>query len=135
MIQVQIASQLTADGVDGIRWVLVEPIDAPQAPAPTPAATPGAAANPTAATPSEQALPSGRRLNLLKGLVIVLGLVAALALARYQFGAPTVRWSTPTPSPRLQPPPRPVGGQPALPAPPPAQPASGAALTARVTTA
>lgn len=144
MIHVQIASQVTANGVDGIRWVLVEPVDAGQGPVPAPvallAASPGAP--PLPSVPDEAALPSSVRLTLLKGLVILLGLGAALGMARMQFGGPTVRWWAPAPA--LQPPPlQPTSvqppqhlpsAQPAEPAPAPANPGSAGALVVKATT-
>lgn len=134
MIHVQIASQLTADGVDGIRWVLVEPTEGGQRPAPTPAAALATTTDSIAATQPEAALPSSVRLNLLKGLVILLGLGAALGLSRMQFGAPTVRWWAPAPEPALQPPPQPTNAQPVQPAPVPAQPGSAGSLVVKATT-
>lgn len=128
MIQVQIASQVVADGVDGIRWVLVEPCDA-AAPDAAPAVrdTPTAEGRRDAAAPAAHAaVPRSLRLGLLKGLVILAGLLAALAMARLEFGPPTVRWWLPAPLVRAPRTPVPAAAQPAVPA--PAQPASGAAL-------
>lgn len=48
MIHVQIASDLTVDGVEGVRWVLVEPSEMP---ADTPALTPAPTAAPASAGP------------------------------------------------------------------------------------
>ncbi|OGB06054.1 MAG: hypothetical protein A3E25_23090 [Burkholderiales bacterium RIFCSPHIGHO2_12_FULL_69_20] len=137
MIHVQIASQVTANGVDGIRWVLIEPVAADHGPAPAPAALLAASSTPwpVASTPDAPALPSSARLTLLKGLVILLGLGAALGMARQQFGAPTVRWWAPAPTllsppqPRSVPPAQRV--QPAQPAPAPASHGSAGALVVK----
>ncbi len=100
MITVQIASQLTAQGVEGVRWVLIEADDAAAADAPPPAAALIAEA-PAAAS-------SGRLIGL-KALVVLAGLGAALVLARIEYGAPTLRWLAPlkpaaiTPAPARQP--------------------------------
>lgn len=134
MIHVQIASQVTAHGVDGIRWVLVEPVDAGQGPTPTPAELLTTVTTPAASTPDEAALPSSVRLVLLKGLVILLGLGAALGMARMQFGAPTARWGASAPA--LLPPPQPTSVQPATgaqPAPLPANPGSAGSLVVKAT--
>lgn len=133
MIHVQIASQLTADGVDGIRWVLVEPVDGTGSPAPTPAVVLATAADRVALAQgqADAALRGSLRLNLLKGLVILLGLGAALGMARMQFGAPPVRWWAP--APQGQPAPQPTSTQPAQPAPAPAQPGSAGSLVVRAT--
>lgn len=86
MITVQIASQLTAQGVDGVRWVLLENSDPVAASAPPPAASL------TSAVPASR---SSVGLMVLKALVIVAGLGAAIVLARIEFGAPTLRWLAP----------------------------------------
>ena len=134
MIHVQIASQVTANGVNGIRWVLVEPIDAVQGPTPALDAVATNTSESVAAALDKAALPSSVRLTLLKGLVILLGLGAALGMARMQFGAPAVRWWAPAPV--LQPPPQPTNAQPpprAPPAPVPANPRSAGAPGAEAT--
>lgn len=130
MIQVQIASQLTATGVDGIRWVLVDVDKEAAASPPAPGDMPAAAAAP--AVPARPAVP----LVLLK--LAVLGLSAGLALwfAQASFGpvtAPT--WSATGRAPpilRTTPPPPPAATQlkPAV----PSSPASAAAslLTAEL---
>lgn len=91
MIHVQIASQLTAQGVSGVRWVLVEPVD-PTAPAAAPAALlaepAGASLAEPAAQPVGSATAGALRLGALKLLVIGLGLGAALWTARVQVGPP-----------------------------------------------
>jgi hypothetical protein len=91
MIHVQIASQLTAQGVAGVRWVLVEPIDAQLASEPAPTVAP--AARVTADAPADSAGPgdstaSALRLGALKLVVVALGLGAAVWTARVQVGPP-----------------------------------------------
>lgn len=98
MIQVQIASQLTMQGVAGVRWVLVEPIDAQLASEPAPVAA--LAARDTADVPADTAGPgdstaSALRLGALKLLVMVLSLGAALWTARVQVGPPGAAPSAP----------------------------------------
>jgi hypothetical protein len=136
MIQVQIAGQLTADGVAGTRWVLVEPSDAGQPGTPTPAARLAEAEHGAAAAAANAAMPGSLRLLLLKGLVIALGLAAALAMARLEFGPPTVRWWRPPSGPApVRPSTQPPAAQPAettTPAPQaPAMPASATALVVK----
>jgi hypothetical protein len=91
MIHVQIASQLTVQGVAGVRWVLVEPIDAQLASEPAPAATLAARdtadASAAAAGPGDSTA-SALRLSALKLLVVGLGLGAAIWTARVQVGPP-----------------------------------------------
>jgi hypothetical protein len=97
MIHVQIASEVTADGVRGTRWVLLE------AAVPLPEATPVAAGaeDPTARTAptapaaadapapaAAEPLADSLRLRLLKALVVALGLGAALWTAAVQIGPP-----------------------------------------------
>lgn len=134
MIHVQLASQVTADGVDGIRWVLVEPTEGGQGPAPTPAPTLAAATDPETSTPEQAAMPGSLRLNLSKGLVILLGLGAALGLSRMQFGAPVVRWATPEPVLQPKPQAASVESTRPAPAPAPAQSGSAASLVVKATT-
>ena len=98
MLHVQIASQLTAQGVAGVRWVLVEPIDAQLATEPAPAAA--VAARDTADDPADTAVPgdstaSALRLGALKLLVVALGLGAAIWTARVQLGPPAAAPATP----------------------------------------
>lgn len=90
MIHVQIASDVTAGGVEGVRWVLIESIDG--AP-PGPTLPPLQPLQPM--PPAIQALPLPAlapnrpwRLALWKLLVIGLGLVAALLLGRARLGDP-----------------------------------------------
>lgn len=76
MIHVQIASQLTRDGVDGVRWVLVEPVDTAAAAPPTPAASLSAA---MADGPAQRAAERNHwALGLAKAGVLGLGMGAAL---------------------------------------------------------
>ena len=98
MIHVQIASQLTLQGVAGVRWVLVEPIDAQLASEPAPAAA--LASRHTADAPVDTPVPgdstaSALRLGALKLLVVVLGLGAAIWTARVQVGPPVAAPATP----------------------------------------
>ena len=92
MIHVQIASQLTAQGVSGVRWVLVEPVDPPLAAEQAPAAAladPAAAVDPaTEADRVGSATAGALRLGALKLLVVALGLAAALWTAHVQVGPP-----------------------------------------------
>jgi hypothetical protein len=100
MIQVQIASHLTAQGVAGVRWVLVEPNDPRQAPEPPPAVALAAGDAPAAAAadggPADSTA-SALRLGALKLLVVALGLGAALWTAHVQVGPPGA--SSPLPAP------------------------------------
>ena len=85
MIQVQIASQLTLHGVDGIRWVLVEAADiAHLAVAPT--AVLAGAPSAGSAAKTAQRPPRLLALVLLKLLVTGLGLGAALWAAQAMLG-------------------------------------------------
>ena len=90
MIHVQIASQLTAQGVSGVRWVLVEPVDAPLGAEPgapaDPIAPPAAAASPAPQTGSPAA--GALQLGALKLAAVGLGLGAALWTAHVQVGPP-----------------------------------------------
>lgn len=116
MIQVQIASDITATGVSGVRWVLVEP--APQAgPEPLPPAATLALAAEAAPLP----LPTEGdwlRLSLFKLLLVAAGLAVALWLASQRLGPPTL--------PALRGDGR---AKPALPAPPAASAAMRTAAT------
>lgn len=99
MIQVQIASQLTRHGVDGIRWVLVEAADNTHLTAAPPAAvlaglpSTGAAAAAVASTAHRP--PRALSLALLKLLVTGLGVGAALWMAQATFGPPHLPWWAP----------------------------------------
>lgn len=100
MIHVQIASELTADGVRGVRWVLLEaaeplPPEAELATAPAVATAtrcaPGAPAPvivPPSASAATDAVADSLHLRLLKALVVALGLGAALWTAAVQIGPP-----------------------------------------------
>jgi hypothetical protein len=94
MIQVQIASQLTADGVDGIRWVLVEDADPAGVPAP-PAATLVAAAPSAVGEGAAQRQPRALSLALLKLLVMGVGLGLALWVAQATLGPARLPWWEP----------------------------------------
>ena len=85
MIQVQIASQITPMGVEGIRWVLVDPIDAGGAADP-PAVNALAAAELPVEPSAEGNLWSK---GVLKLGVTGLGLGLALWTAQAWLGAPT----------------------------------------------
>lgn len=92
MIQVQIASQLTADGVDGIRWVLVEAIDSARLSVAPPAAVLAAApAAEVAAAPLHRP-PRTLSLALLKLLIMGLGVGTALGLAQATLGPARLPW-------------------------------------------
>lgn len=98
MIEVQIASQVTLGGVDGVRWVLVETGDDGGAPALPPVggdlpstALPQAA--PPAAGPGA---PARLSLALLKLLVIGLAAGLALWLAQSMFGPVRLPWRSGT---------------------------------------
>ena len=131
MIQVQIASQITAQGLCGVRWVLVEAVDGP-APEPTAqgaanvALTAAAAAVPAAAPPGPPPVADSLRLGLMKALVVVLGLGAALLTAAVQVGPPA--WPGLAPVPGVVRP-APAAQEPSAPVAPtePAEPAEPAA--------
>jgi hypothetical protein len=155
MIHVQIASQLTVQGVAGVRWVLVEPIDVQLASEPAPAAalaTPDTAAAAVDTSGPGGSTASALRLGALKLLVLALGLGAAIWTARVQVGPPWEALTTPlapargqgpavpalsgprhpgaTPVPPAQPrtaPPAATPDSPAIPA-IPAEPAASAAM-------
>ena len=107
MIHVQIASQLTAQGVSGVRWVLVEPVDPPLAAEQAPAAAladPAAAVDPaTEADRVGSATAGALRLGALKLLVVALGLAAALWTAHVQVGPPGAPSLAPAQRPALLP--------------------------------
>ena len=135
MIQVQIASQLTATGVDGIRWVLVDVADDVAASPPAPGCLPGAAAA-AAAAAAPSALPVRPAVPLALLKLAVLGLSAGLALwfAQASFGPVTApAWSATgqaQPILRTTPPPPPAATQPK-----PAEPPSPASAAASLLTA
>ncbi len=106
MIHVQIASQLTAQGLAGVRWVLVEPIDAQLASEPAPAVALAAgrtAAAPADALPAADSTAAALRLGALKLLVVALGLAAALWTAHVQVGPPGAAKPVPAPAPATPP--------------------------------
>lgn len=96
MIQVQIASQITPLGVEGIRWVLVDPTDAGGAADP-PAADALAAADLPIEPSAEGNLWSK---GVLKLGVTGLGLGLALWTAQAWLGAPTAPGLAPSASQR-----------------------------------
>ena len=107
MIHVQIASDITTVGVEGVRWVLVEASDLaqPAAPAPSPVlACPARAVAPAAASRDKP-----RRVGLWQLGITCLGLLAALGLARQQLGLPKLPWlAVPAVKLPMAPPPVPV---------------------------
>ena len=111
MIQVQIASRLSPLGVEGVRWVLVDPSDAASLAAPTPAAV-LAAAHTSPGDPADEG--SLLSMALLKLLVTGLGLGAALWAAQGWLGEP----SAAALAPLLGNPPKPVTPAAALPSAP-----------------
>lgn len=122
MIHVQIASEVTADGVRGARWVLLEAAEPPPSDAVDTRATAVAApavasqsSGPAPASMGRDSVADGLRLRVLKALVMVLGLGAALWTAAVQIGPPAPA-ATPHVLPVLPPP--------AAPAPVPTVPAS-----------
>ena len=158
MIQVQIASQITAQGLCGVRWVLVEAVELVEAVAGAPPQPLGLAGQPetaaaavagpprTAATPAlapsvTTPMADSLRLTLLKALVVALGLGAALWTAAVQVGPPgrlgtgmaPQRQPNPQPQPQPQLQLHPAGQEPALPVAPaepadPTEPAASAPL-------
>lgn len=149
MIEVKIARRLTREGVDGVRWVLLDPMDAASAgnaarganPAPAPAGlavplaaraagAPAFAAQASAATAAglTQMLPAAHSpgqalmLGAVKSLVVVVALAAAVATAWRVIGPP--RWGGTGAASGVHP----VG--PALPAAPASPGASAPVVTA-----
>jgi hypothetical protein len=109
MIHVQIASQITTRGVHGVRWVLVETVDAQQAAQPAPAVALALAAQDAAARaapPVSNSTADALRLGGLKALVVTLGLGAALWTAAVQVGPPTLPALARQPGPAAVPPQR-----------------------------
>lgn len=80
MIQVQIAAALEAEGVSGVRWVLVDPADPTPVPAPERRAEAPAPRVPLAGEPI-------RRAPLMLNLVAAAVLLAALAGAWWSANA------------------------------------------------
>jgi hypothetical protein len=92
MIQVQIASQITLLGVQGIRWVLVDSADACSSAGPTPAEALTAAVSPAAPSAERSLLSAG----VLKLGLTGLGLGLALWTTHAWLGAPTAPGLAPT---------------------------------------
>ena len=130
MIHVQIASQVTTTGVDGIRWVLVDAANTPQLSAAPPAAVLAAAQSPVVGANAAQRPQRALSLVLLKLLVMTLGVGGALSLAQTTLGPLRLPWWGPAGDsalPRDRLPTHTVPG--AAPASPPAS-AAGPLLTA-----
>lgn len=152
MIHVQIASDVTADGVRGVRWVLLEAAESQRleaeaaavpgvtAPATAPTAAPTAAQkaapaaiDPLPAAASGDSVADSLRLRALKALVVALGLGAALWTAAVQIGPPGRAAPAAATRPAVNPPAHgvtpqamptpPADGTPAAPAPLPSRPA------------
>ena len=131
MIHVQIASQLTARGLVGVRWVLVEPIEPPPTGGPDVAAEPAPVprdAAPADTAPQTAGTASALRLGALKLLVVASGLAAALWTAHVQVGPPGAAQPAPAAAPARAPAkpalstPVPPGAAPMAPAQPGAAP-------------
>ena len=130
MIHVQIASQVTATGVDGIRWVLVEAADTRHRSAPPPPVVLAAAPSPVVAAGAAQRPPRALSLALLKLLVMALAVGGGLWLAQATLGPSRLPWWGPAGDPALPRDRLPIHTVPgAAPASPPA-PAAGPLLTA-----
>ena len=99
MIPVQIVSRLSPLGVEGVRWVLVDPADAAGPAVPTPAAVLAAHASP--GDPADEG--SLLSMALLKLLLTGLGLGAALWAAQGWLGDPTAAGLAPLAGPSLKP--------------------------------
>ncbi len=130
MIHVQIASQVTTTGVDGIRWVLVDAANTPQLSAAPPAAVLAAVQSPVVGANAAQRPQRALSLVLLKLLVMTLGVGGALWLAQTTLGPLRLPWWGPAGDsalPRDRLPTHTVPG--AAPASPPAS-AAGPLLTA-----
>lgn len=100
MIQIQIASRLSPLGVEGVRWVLLDPSDAASSASPAPAAA-LAAAHARPGDPADEG--SLLSLALLKLLLTGLGLGAALWAAQSGLGKPTAAALAPLVGPALKP--------------------------------
>jgi hypothetical protein len=97
MIHVQIASEVTADGVRGVRWVLLDAFEPAQPDVAATAETEGTgrlpveplpAFGPPNIAPAAAAAADSRRLPWLKALMVTAGLGAALWTASVQIGLP-----------------------------------------------
>ncbi len=112
MIQVQIASQLTAQGVSGLRWVLLDAAEASPVQTPADAQPTSPLPDAPAAATAKPSVADGLHLLALKGLVACLGLGAAFATAFLQLGPPlqaaTARSAAPAPAPAPATAPRPA---------------------------
>ena len=95
MIQVQIASQLTATGGDGVRWVLVEGANDAGAAVAAPAAVLAAAQAQAAGTDAGRRTPPALSLVLVKLLVMGLGLGLAFWAAHATLGPVRLPWWAP----------------------------------------
>ena len=126
MIQVQIASRLSPLGVEGVRWVLVDPSDAASLAASTPAAV-LAAAHTSPGDPADEG--SLLSMALLKLLVTGLGLGAALWAAQGWLGEP----SAAALAPLFGNPPKPVTPAAALPGAPALMPVPAQSSTPMTT--
>ena len=117
MIQVQIASHVHAQGVDQIRWVLIEPADLADATQATASVeAPTALSPPAASVPASPAPAAGWALYLFKSLLMLAGLLLALWLAQREFGPPGWPGSAPARQQyQPQPQPQPQPQQPARP--------------------
>ena len=104
MIRVQIASDVTTGGVEGVRWALLEAshADAPVAPAPlsapasasapAPAPAPEVPANLRVLAAPPLARGGQQRIARWQLAITGLGLLAALGLAQRQLGLPELPW-------------------------------------------
>lgn len=102
MIHVQIASQITSTGLEGVRWVLLDSSLADGGAGPVAAARlSGPAHDDPAASPAAlpPAAPAGRPTGLIKLLVVSLALGAALWLAQARLGPPAQRTGPPVVAP------------------------------------
>lgn len=130
MIQIQIASHITPLGVEGIRWVLVEPTESCSATGQPPAEVLTAALAPVEPSAEGNLLSMG----VLKLGLTGLGLGLALWTAQAWLGAPPVPWLAPTADPRAAvlpligavPTPTPPAATPPAATPPPDWPAPAA---------
>ncbi len=120
MIQVQIASQITPLGVQGIRWVLVDPTDSCNATVPTPVDMLTAAVAPVEPSAERSLLSMG----VLKLGVTGMGLGLALWTAQAWLGAPTAPGLGPTAGQRATERAAVLPPVPAAPAPAPTLPAA-----------
>lgn len=98
MIQVQIASQLTATGVDGVRWVLVEGANHAGVAVVAPAAMLAAAQAVAAGTDGGRRKPLALSLSLalVKMLVMGLGMGLAIWVAHATLGPVRLPWWAPS---------------------------------------